>query len=179
MTIDKTNKVSEIELSHSMTHYLLVIHDLKEKSGYARVTDISKRLNITKGSVSIATNNLKKKGLVEEEEGTKFLKLTKLGHNEVHLILSSRSLLFVFFSDLLNVEEKYAKEAACLMEHLTNHDVREKLFYFIKTISLPSRDPKKKKIINDIKNFKSNLDLSQHKSALEFIDNQASDFERW
>ena len=64
MTIDKTNKVSEIELSHSMTHYLLVIHDLKEKSGYARVTDISKRLNITKGSVSIATNNLKKKGLV-------------------------------------------------------------------------------------------------------------------
>ena len=65
------------------------------------------------------------------------------------------------------------------MEHLTNHDVREKLFYFIKTISLPSRDPKKKKIINDIKNFKSNLDLSQHKSALEFIDNQASDFERW
>ncbi|MBT4793340.1 MAG: winged helix DNA-binding protein [Halobacteriovoraceae bacterium] len=179
MVSNKKSKRNEVELSHSMTHYLLVIHDLKEKKGYARVTDISKVLNITKGSVSIAASGLKKKELIEEEEGTKFLRLTELGHDEVHLILSSRALLFSFFKDFLKVKEKYAKEAACLMEHLTNHEVREKLFYFMKTISLSDKDPKKKKIINDIKNFESSLDLTQHKSALEFIDKQTSDFEKW
>ncbi len=179
MARDKKNKENEVDLSHSMTHYLLVIHDLKEKNGYARVTDISKALNITKGSVSLASNNLKKKGLVKEEDGTKFLILTELGHKEVHLILSSRALLFAFFKDFLKVKKQHAKEAACLMEHLTNHDVREKLFYFMKTISLSDKDPKKKKIINDIKKFKSGLDLSQHKSPLEFVDKQTSDLEKW
>ncbi len=32
------------ELSHSMVHYLLTIHKLKENRGFARVTDIAKDL---------------------------------------------------------------------------------------------------------------------------------------
>ena len=52
---------SESELTHSMAHYLLTIHKLKEEKGYARVTDIAKDLGLTKGSVSTALTNLKKK----------------------------------------------------------------------------------------------------------------------
>ena len=39
----------ETDLSHSMTHYLLTIHKLKEQRGFARVTDIARELNLTKG----------------------------------------------------------------------------------------------------------------------------------
>ena len=46
------------ELSHSMAHYLLTIHKLKESKGYARVTDIAKDLGLTKGSVSTAQDEL-------------------------------------------------------------------------------------------------------------------------
>ena len=56
---------SDNELSHSMAHYLLTVHKLREEKGYARVTDIAKDLGLTKGSVSTALNNLKKKEELE------------------------------------------------------------------------------------------------------------------
>ncbi len=65
-----------------MAHYFLVIHELKESKGYARVTDIASSLGLTKGSVSTAINNLKKKNLIVEEEN-KFVTLTQKGHQEV------------------------------------------------------------------------------------------------
>ena len=40
-SISHTN---ESELTHSMAHYLLTIHKLREEKGYARVTDIAKEL---------------------------------------------------------------------------------------------------------------------------------------
>ena len=58
---EKQTHSPESDLSHSMTHYLLTIHKLKEDRGFARVTDIARELNLTKGSVSTAINNLKKK----------------------------------------------------------------------------------------------------------------------
>ena len=61
MTKNDKNHTPESELSHSMTHYLLTIHKLKEDRGFARVTDIARELNLTKGSVSTAINNLKRK----------------------------------------------------------------------------------------------------------------------
>lgn len=70
-----------------MVHYLLTIHKLKENRGFARVTDIAKDLDLTKGSVSTMLNNLKKKGLIQEEDECKFVVLTELGHEEVHLSL--------------------------------------------------------------------------------------------
>jgi len=96
------------ELSHSMVHYLLTIHKLKEGRGFARVTDIAKDLGLTKGSVSTALNNLKKRNLVLEEDDCKFLNLTELGHKEVHKILSSRTLLYYFLKDFVGVSEAVA-----------------------------------------------------------------------
>ena len=40
--------MKEKDLSHSMTHYLLTIHKLKEQRGFARVTDIARELGLTK-----------------------------------------------------------------------------------------------------------------------------------
>lgn len=122
----------ENELSHSMVHYLLTIHKLKDQKGYARVTDIAKDLKLTKGSVSTAINNLKKKELVQEEEDSKFLLLTEIGHQTVHKVLSSRTLLFHFLQDILGVESDTAANDACLMEHLMSSETRTKLFNYMK-----------------------------------------------
>jgi DtxR family Mn-dependent transcriptional regulator len=110
--------IPESDLSHSMVHYLLTIHKLKEGKGYARVTDIAKELKLTKGSVSTAVNNLKKRDLVTEEEDSKFLLLTDSGHDEVHRILSSRTLLFYFLRDFVGVSEDTAENDSCQMELL-------------------------------------------------------------
>jgi Mn-dependent DtxR family transcriptional regulator len=57
---DKIQHTHDNDLTHSMVHYLLAIHKLKEAKGYARVTDIAHEMGLTKGSVSTALTNLKK-----------------------------------------------------------------------------------------------------------------------
>lgn len=161
------------ELSHSMAHYLLTIHKLKEKKGYARVTDIAKNLGLTKGSVSTALNNLKKRRLVEEEEDSKFLSLTDQGHSEVHNILSSRTLLYYFLKDFLNVRDDLAHKDSCLMEHLMSSETREKLFEFMK--SLTAKDTGKRPDLDQVFNISAGLNFSRYKNYDEFLEDQKGD----
>lgn len=152
------------DLTHSMAHYLLTIHKLKESKGYARVTDIAKDMGLTKGSVSTALNNLKKRDLVIEDE-SKFLSLSEEGHDQVHAILSSRTLLYYFFKDILDVDDKTAHNDSCLMEHLLSQQTREKFFKFMKNVA----DNSDKYGIN------TELDLSQFESHSAFNDAQKGD----
>jgi len=169
-TKDK-EKNRESELSHSMVHYLLTIHKLKEKRGFARVTDIAKDLNLTKGSVSTALNNLKKKGLVTEEEDCKFLILTDLGHDEVHRILSSRTLLFYFLRDFVGVSEETAEKDSCMMEHLMSAETSEKFFEFMKALACSCKDEEKSKLLE----FQTALDLCEFDNAADFMEKQEGD----
>lgn len=159
----------QIDLSHSMVHYLLTIHKLKEQKGYARVTDIAKELNLTKGSVSTAINGLKKKDFVTEEEDSKFLLLTELGHQEVHKILSSRTLLFHFLRDILGVSADIAANDACMMEHLMSSETREKFFQFMKNKNAERCNECGR---DDVKRCETTLDLREFDSADSFAEEQ-------
>lgn len=165
----------ENELSHSMVHYLLTIHKLKENRGFARVTDIAKDLDLTKGSVSTMLNNLKKKGLIQEEEECKFVVLTALGHEEVHRILSSRTLLFYFLRDFVGVDDETAENDSCQMEHLMSPQTSEKFFNFMKTLACTCDDLSKKGQLPDSFQFKTTLDLCSYSTSDEFIHHQKGD----
>ena len=165
----------ENELSHSMVHYLLTIHKLKENRGFARVTDIAKDLDLTKGSVSTMLNNLKKKNLIQEEDECKFVVLTELGHEEVHRILSSRTLLFYFLRDFVGVEEKTAEYDSCQMEHLMSPQTSEKFFNFMKNLACSCEELEKKGLLPASFQFKTTLDLCSYSSADDFIHNQKGD----
>lgn len=169
MSSKKTDKksithTSDNDLTHSMAHYLLTIHKLKEEKGYARVTDIAKELGLTKGSVSTALGNLKKRKLILEDEN-KFLTLSKSGHNEVHQILSIRTLMYYFLKDVLGISEDAAHNDSCLVEHLLSHETREGLFKFMQNVV---KTPSKIKL-------KTDLDLEQFKDHGEFMAAQKGD----
>jgi DtxR family Mn-dependent transcriptional regulator len=153
------------DLTHSMVHYLLAIHKLKESKGYARVTDIAHEMGLTKGSVSTALTNLKKRDLVIEDE-SKFLSLSPSGHEAVHGILSSRTLLYYFLKDIIGVNEEVAHKDSCLMEHLMSTETREKFFEFMKTIC--SEDIKKS-------HFNTSYDFSQFEHQHDFEEIQKGD----
>ena len=158
------------ELSHSMAHYLLTIHKLKEIKGYARVTDIAKDLGLTKGSVSTALGNLRKRKLVEEEEDSKFLSLSEQGHAEVHNILSSRTLLYYFLKDFLCVSDDLAHKDSCLMEHLMSSETRERLFSFMKQLTESTWDnPPGNQALN------TSLNFSRYSNYKEFLEDQKGD----
>ena len=79
-------------LTHSAAHYLMTIHELLAMQGYARVTDIAKRLNITRGSCSISLKPLKKRGLVVEDQN-KFLSLSEEGRRLAEVVEKNRRIL--------------------------------------------------------------------------------------
>ena len=164
MSDKKVQHTPDSDLTHSMVHYLLTIHKLKETKGYARVTDIAKDMGLTKGSVSTALNNLKKRKLVIEDE-SKFLSLSESGHEEVHSILTSRTLLYYFLKDILGVEEDTAHKDSCLMEHLLSSETRERFFSFMQKVSLGKLD----------QNFSTDLDLDEFANHDEFLDAQKGD----
>jgi DtxR family Mn-dependent transcriptional regulator len=171
----KTKDTHDLELSHSMVHYLLTIHKLKENRGFARVTDIAKDLDLTKGSVSTMLNNLKKKGFIEEEEECKFVVLTEDGHNEVHRILSSRTLLFYFLKDFVGVDAKTAEYDSCQMEHLMSEQTTEKFFNFMKTLVETGNQLVKKGSLEPKLQFKTDFDFNTFESAEEFLSHQKGD----
>jgi DtxR family Mn-dependent transcriptional regulator len=148
-----------------MVHYLLAIHKLKESKGYARVTDIAHEMGLTKGSVSTALTNLKKRDLVVEDE-SKFLSLSSAGHEAVHGILSSRTLLYYFLKDIIGVDEEIAHKDSCLMEHLMSSETRERFFNFMK--SLCSDEHQKM-------NFTTSFDFSQFRHQHDFEEIQKGD----
>jgi len=120
-------------LTHSAAHYLMTIHDLLQTQGYARVTDIAKRLNITRGSCSISLKPLKKRGLVVED-ANKFLQLSPEGRRLALVVEKNDELLENFFRDVLGVSAEQAEIDACKIEHLLSIEASIKLAAFIRVV---------------------------------------------
>ncbi len=129
-------------LTHSAAHYLMTIHHLLEEKGYARVTDIAKQLNITRGSCSISLKPLKKRGFVVEDEN-KFLTLSQEGQRLAEMVEHNDQLLEKLFRDVLGVDEEQAEVDACKIEHLLSLETSMALHHFIELIE-SDRAPAKK-----------------------------------
>jgi DtxR family Mn-dependent transcriptional regulator len=119
------------QLTHSAAHYLMAIRQLLEDNGYARVTDIAKALNITRGSCSISLKPLKKRGLVVEDEN-RFLKLSEEGQRLAELVELNDKLLEILFTEVLGVDPDQAEIDACKIEHLLSLESSSHLSAFVK-----------------------------------------------
>jgi Mn-dependent DtxR family transcriptional regulator len=117
-------------LTHSAAHYLMTIHELLDENGYARVTDIAKRLNITRGSCSISLKTLKARGLVLEDHN-KFLSLSEEGMELAKLVERNDDLLEILFRDILGVDPDQAEIDACKIEHLLSIETSQRLAHFV------------------------------------------------
>lgn len=121
------------QLTHSAAHYLMTIHELLKEHGYARVTDIAKRLNITRGSCSISLKPLKKRALVVEDEN-RFLQLSDEGQRLAEQVERNDELLEELFRDILGVDPEQAEIDACKIEHLLSLDASIQLANFMACI---------------------------------------------
>ena len=108
MATEVWKEFEDNQLTHSAAHYLMTIHELLEEHGYARVTDIAKRLNITRGSCSISLKPLKRRGLVVEDEN-KFLLLSPEGLRLAEMVERNDELLESFLRDVLGVDSDQAE----------------------------------------------------------------------
>ena len=117
-------------LTHSAAHHLLAIIELKEKRGYARVTDVARCLHITTGSASTNLKILRQKKLVIEDDN-RFLSLSEEGEQLAKFVLARKGLFLRFFREILGVSEEQADIDSCKIEHLVGAETTQKLQKFL------------------------------------------------
>ena len=124
-------------ITHSAAHHLMAVDDLIGKLGYARVSDIARQLNITRGSVSISLQPLKKVGLVIQDEN-RHLRLSPAGQDLVKAIKTKRHLMQRLLAEVLGVASEQAEIDACKLEHLMSNETARQLLSFLRFLDAES-----------------------------------------
>ncbi len=102
-------------ITRNIEDYLEAILILEEDVGYARVSDIAKRLGITYPSVSGMVKKLGELGYIHYKKYGKVM-LTKEG-KELAQDVMRRHNLWVSFLTSLGINREIAKKDACRLEH--------------------------------------------------------------
>lgn len=119
-----------IEITHSIIHYLFAIDFLVKNKWYCRAVDIVNNLWITAWSCSISIKNLIKKDLIIEDEN-KFIKLSDKWEYITKKAIYKRNILNDFFISIW-LNKDTAQSEACKIEHLLLDEVVEKIKDFRK-----------------------------------------------
>jgi DtxR family Mn-dependent transcriptional regulator len=131
--VDTWKEFDQNIITHSAAHHLMAIDDLVNQLGYARVSDIARRLNITRGSVSISLKPMKEAGLVLQDEN-RHLRLSESGQRLVDAVKNKRYLVQRLLSELLGVAEPQAEIDACKLEHLISNETAKRLVAFFRYV---------------------------------------------
>ncbi|RMF72762.1 MAG: metal-dependent transcriptional regulator, partial [Planctomycetota bacterium] len=133
LDVDVWKEFEQNVITHSAAHHLMAIDDLVRRTGYARVSDVARQLNITRGSVSMSLKPLKEAGLIVQDEN-KHLRLSEAGQALIDGIKTKRLLVTRLFADLLGVDRLQAEIDACKLEHLISDETASRLLSFLRFI---------------------------------------------
>lgn len=117
-------------ISKALSEYLKTMYVLKKQNNEIRVTDIANKMNCTKPSVNKALKNLKEENLIKYEAYQEIV-LTKEGEDLAKKILEAYDIAYVFFKDVLNLDEKEAEEEAGKIKSTLNDDTLNKLAKYV------------------------------------------------
>lgn len=139
MATDTWKQFERNPISHSAAHHLIAIAELVETVGYARVSDVARRLNITRGSASLTLKTLKQRGLVLEDDN-RFIRLSEDGEAVSGAVRGKKFLFDQFFHSILGVDPDTADEDTCKIEHLISNPTADRLARFMRFLT--SDDPR-------------------------------------
>jgi len=127
-------------ISKALEEYLKTIYVLKKQNGNIRVTDIANKMNCSKPSVNKAINNLKANNLINYETyGT--IELTENGEQLAKKILETYDIVYLFFKEVLNLDETLAKsEAEKVKLAITDETTNQLAKYTHKVLDLYNLD---------------------------------------
>ncbi len=115
------------KLSESLENYLRIIYEVQSLKDFARVKDITSRLNVKTASVADALKKLGDMGLVDHKKYG-YIKLTKEGIYEALKIYQKHQSMLTFLSDVMFMKnEQVAEELACGLEHHLDSELFAKI----------------------------------------------------
>jgi Mn-dependent DtxR family transcriptional regulator len=112
-------------LTKSQSDYLKMVY-LLACDGQVRVTDIAKKISVSKPTVVNALKILKKKELVEYSRYQHII-LTKKGYTLAIEIRERGLLLSIFLQYVVGVDEKNAEKDAGKLEYIISEETMEKV----------------------------------------------------
>jgi len=117
-------------VTKSVEDYLEAIYFIGLKHKVVRVSEISKRLNVSSSSVNNALKELIRLNYITHEKYG-FIEMTEAGTEAGKKIASKHHALKRFFKQILHVSEKNAETDACSIEHFISEESLEKLIEFL------------------------------------------------
>ncbi len=118
------------KISASLEDYLETIYEIiLEKQG-VKAVEISRRLGVSRSSVTEALKNLAEKKLVNYRRYD-VISLTQAGEIVAKKVHHRHKVLYDFFTQILGLENEEAQENACKVEHVISEDVLKRLISFI------------------------------------------------
>jgi DtxR family Mn-dependent transcriptional regulator len=148
--MDSWKEFGQTPVTHSAAHHMEAVADLIDEYGYARVTDVARKLSITRGSVSITIKNLKQRRYVTQDSRG-FLRLTKSGEEIVRAVQARKAVLLQFFTDILGLDADDAAGDACKIEHLISNKTAGRITRFLRFIE--SDAPEARAFLHSLKAF--------------------------
>ncbi len=121
------NEVKREDLTSNMEDYLETIYEIGEEQGdpQVRVTDIARRLGVTRPSVVGMVKHLEEHGtVIHTHYGG--ITLTKNGEKIAKDVLNRHRVLRRFLEEVLGLDAQIAEEDACRMEHTLSQETIER-----------------------------------------------------
>ena len=125
----------EFPLTPSLQHYLRAIYELQGEQGYARVTDVARKLKIGKAAVSLSLKGMVERGLIRHRH-YQVIELTPKGNVAARQVMSRFAVLKHFLEEVLRVKKDMAHVDACLMEHFISGETVDRLIDLIRFFEL-------------------------------------------
>ena len=119
------------KLTSSLEDYLEVICNYLDEGKTVRAIDISKKLNVSRASVTEALKKLAGKNmLIYDRYGS--ISMTDKGLEEAKKVVSKHTILQEFFEKVLLLDKEEASQNACKIEHIISENALKKITEFTK-----------------------------------------------
>lgn len=114
------------KLTASLEDYLEIICNYSNANKGIRAVDISRKLNISRASVTEALKKLANKGYINYGRYDS-ISLTENGKVLAENVISKHSVLQIFFENILGLSETEASINACRIEHVITDNAFNKI----------------------------------------------------
>lgn len=105
------------KLSNTLESYLDVIYELSSDGSGVRLTDIAKKMGVTKSTANAAMVSLSERNLISNERYGN-IRLTRTGIEVSESITQKHEIVFRFFTEVLKLDLDTSNADACAIEHV-------------------------------------------------------------
>ena len=142
------------KISSGLEDYIEVLYLAQSSGDRLKASELAKKLNISRASVSEALSKLINRGLIEYKSYGEII-LTPKGEKEAKKVYTKHSTIKEFFMLVLDANILEAEENACKIEHIISNDLLSKISNYTNFCK------KHKDVIDLYREYSSNKNLNK------------------